>query len=74
MSLDADPVRLTRKGTVTIRPRATGGVQILYDGFEGKGCTCRDVAVLAGLWAIGELQREVMLDVQQPGGGASAVD
>lgn len=73
MSLDATKTKLTQHGTVTIGRDASGRTRIIYEGFKGDACTCRDVAVLAGLWAIGELQREVMLDVQAPGGGRTAV-
>lgn len=74
MSLDADNIKLTQHGTVTISPDKKGGPQIIVEGFEGAGCSCRDVAVLACLWAIGELQREVMRAVQEPGGGSIGVD
>jgi hypothetical protein len=74
MSLDANISRLIKVGTVTIHPKAEGGVQIVAEGFEGTNCSCRDVAVLACMWAIGELQREVMRDIEAPGGGAIGVD
>jgi hypothetical protein len=72
--LDSEPARLTKIGTVTIHPTKQGCVQIEVDGFEGQGCSCRDVAALAALWAIGELQRELMLTLQRPGGGALGVN
>jgi len=74
MSLDATTSRLTKVGTVTIHPGLEGRTQIVAQGFDGEGCSCRDVAVLACLWAIGELQREVMRTIEQPGGGAIGVD
>jgi len=74
MSLDQDPVKLTGVGTVVIRPCAIkGGVEITFEGFQASGATCRDVAVLAAVWAIGALQRELMKDIEQPGGGSTAI-
>ncbi|WP_157119050.1 hypothetical protein [Azohydromonas lata] len=74
MSLDAHASRLAKLGTVTIHPKAEGGVQIVAEGFEGENCSCRDIAVLACMWAIGELQREVMRTIEAPGGSAIGVD
>jgi hypothetical protein len=68
VSLDSDISKLTPHGLVTIEP---GG--IVVTGFAGDNCSCRDVAVLACIWAIGELQRELMKDVEQPGGGRVAI-
>ena len=67
--LDAKPARLTQTGTVTI---SDGRMTI--NGFEGEGTSCRDVAVLAMVWAIGELQIELESALQRPGGGNSSVD
>lgn len=69
MSLDASLVKLTQHGTVTIKPNG----QITVEGFKGDGCTCRDVAVLAMLWAIGVLQKDVTEAIQRPGGGNCGV-
>lgn len=76
MSLDAQVVRLTKLGTVTIHPKPVdpSGVTIMVEGFEADGGSCRDVAVLATIWAIGELQRELMRDIEEPGGGMVGVD
>lgn len=76
MSLDSRPVRLTKTGTVTVLPVAEGNVpvQIIVEGFEAPGGTCRDVAVLACLWAIGELQREVLRTVEEAGTGSIGLD
>jgi hypothetical protein len=68
MSLDAEPTKLTQHGTVTVEP---GG--IVVTGFAGENCSCRDMAVLACIWAIGELQRELLKMVEQPGGGCVAI-
>lgn len=62
--LDAEEAKLTQHGMVTID--ASG---INCTGFEGDNTSCRDVAALAVLWAIGELQRELTLLMQKPGGG-----
>jgi len=66
--LDADKARLTRTGNVTVR--SGGGTRILVEGFDGEGCTCRDVSALAMVWAIGVLQRELMETLKAPGGGS----
>lgn len=74
MGLDAKTSRLTKFGTVTVLPQKEGRIQIVAEGFEGENCSCRDIAVLACMWAIGELQREAMRDIEAPGGGATGVD
>jgi hypothetical protein len=73
MSLTAETTRLRKHGTVMIFPEKEGRVQIAVAGFEADNASCRDVAVLACLWAIGELQREVMLAVQEPGTNAIGI-
>ena len=70
MSLDANPAILTAIGTITIEP--DGNIRI--DGFDGDGCTCRDVAVLAMTYGIGVLQRELMAVITAPGGRRVVVD
>jgi hypothetical protein len=67
--LDANPTHLTFTGKVTVT--ASG---IAVEGFEAHGASCRDVAALAALWAIGELQREVLKTLERPGGGNIAID
>lgn len=62
--LDAEPVRITKTGTITI----TDG-QIDVAGFAADNATCRDVAILATVWAIGELQRELLKALEKPGDG-----
>jgi hypothetical protein len=66
--LDAETAKLSRIGEIVITK--TG---ILVHGFSGDGCSCRDTAALAALWAIGELQRELMATLQKPGGGKICV-
>lgn len=74
MSLDAETSTLTKFGKVVIHPHGDpGGVQIEVLGFDGKNCSCRDVAVQACLWAIGELQREVLRCIEEPGGGSIGI-
>lgn len=63
MSLDADVTTLTAVGTLTVHPDGS----ITAEGFSGKNASCRDVAVLAVAWAIGELQRELVKAIEQPG-------
>lgn len=66
--LDAQVVRLTKIGTVTVTP--TG---VVVEGFRAVNGTCRDVAALAAQWAIGELNRELMRTMERPGGGSISV-
>jgi hypothetical protein len=66
--LDADPARLVKTGKVTID--ATG---VVVEGFEGENTSCRDLTALAALWAIGELQRELLATLERPGGGKIGV-
>jgi hypothetical protein len=68
MSLDDQVTRLLSLGTVTV---SATGIQI--DGFDGINATCRDVAVLAMIWAIGELQRDLMSSIEMPGGGNACI-
>ena len=42
--------------------------RIYLDGFEADSAMCREVAALAILWAIGELQAELTALIHQPGG------
>lgn len=46
-----------------------GKIQI--QGFEGDDLGCREVCIHAMLWAIGELQREIMADIEKPGGSGN---
>jgi hypothetical protein len=62
--LDANEAHLTKIGRVVIDDL---GIEI--EGFEAANGSCRDLAALAALWAIGELQRELMGTLQKPGGG-----
>jgi hypothetical protein len=74
MSLDATKSYLTDLGVVSIFPGEPGReAHIEVSGFEGRNCSCRDIAVLACLWAIGELQREILRTIEQPGGGNISV-
>lgn len=74
MSLDEHEMNLTRPGRVTIYPQpGPTGVQIILDGFDGENCSCRDLAVLAQIWAIGALQESLIADVMKPGGGRAAI-
>lgn len=56
--------------------RKTGSIlmhegKIQIQGFEGDNLGCREVCIHAMLWAIGELQKEVMEDIEKPGGGGN---
>lgn len=63
MSLDATHTKLTRYGKVVVE-----GGEIIVTGYDGKNCTCRDLAVLAMCHAIGVLQDELMRTIEKPGG------
>jgi hypothetical protein len=69
--LDADKARLIKTGVVTIN--SDGRYRVIVEGFDGEGCSCRDVAALAMVWAIGELQRELLATLMDPGGGSCAL-
>ena len=70
MSLDATVVRLVRFGKVVIN--ADGSVDV--SGFDGENCSCRDVCVLAMVHAIQVLSRELMADIEVPGGSGKVAD
>lgn len=69
MSLDSETSVIEKFGTVKVMP---GHIEVV--GFDGRNCSCRDVAMQACLWAIGELQREVLRSIEQPGGGSICID
>jgi hypothetical protein len=69
MSLDADEVKLTKIGSVTIEP--DGFVRV--EGFTGDNATCRDVCVLGMVHAMQVLSRELMATIEKPGGGRAGV-
>jgi len=63
-------LKLDKTGTIKM---AQGKIEI--EGFEVDGAMCREVAALAMLWAIGELQKELTAVINVPGGtGISSVD
>ena len=64
-----DEMKIQKFGRVTI---TKDGISV--EGFDVKGAMCRDVAVMAAAWAIGELQREMMKTIAKPGGGNIGVD
>lgn len=76
MGLDAERMRLTKFGTVTIDPRPdpVNGIQVVISGFEAENASCRDLAAMAQIWAIGVLQRSLAGELEEPGGGASGID
>lgn len=61
---DDDEMKIRKFGTVTVTKQG-----ISVEGFEGKNTMCRDMAIMAAAWAIGELQREMLKTIQKPGGG-----
>lgn len=69
MPVDDLEKRLLKLGRVTI---TSSGISV--EGFRAKGASCRDVAILAAAWAIGELVREMNATIEKPGGGKIGVD
>lgn len=67
--LDANSAKLTKVGAVTV---SAAGISVA--DFDAAGATCRDLAVLAVIWAIGELQRELLATIERPGGGNISLD
>lgn len=74
IKLTVEPWKITKRGTVTIPPNHAGPIQM--EGFEFEGVnSCREGAVLALIYAIGELQFALAKHVQEPGGdGTVAMD
>lgn len=58
--------KLSKTGSILMHD---GKIQI--EGFEADNCMCREVAIHAMLWAIGELQREIAEDIARPGGSGN---
>jgi hypothetical protein len=70
MSLDAQPIKLTKRGTLVIKPDGTIEVR----DFDGDNTTCRETCVLALGWAIQHLTAELMKDIEAPGGSRLVVE
>ena len=70
MSLDAQPICLTKRGRIVIEPDGT----VLVSDFDGENVTCREVCVLALGWAIQHLTAEMVKDIERPGGSQLVVD
>lgn len=68
MSLDAEESSLTRYGRIVIE-----GGEVIVEGFEGKNCSCRDIAVLASAYGIEVLAKEMHDCIRKPGGGKIAI-
>jgi len=66
---NTEKMSITKHGTVTISPEG-----IHCGGFKARNASCREVAIMACAWAIGELQREMLRDIEEPGGGNTSVD
>lgn len=64
-----EPMRIKLTGTVTITKH---GVQVA--GFDIQNAGCREHAILATTWAIGQLQRELARAIKAPGCGNISVD
>lgn len=60
---------LSKTGTLLIHEG-----KIFFDGFEAKNCMCREVAIHAMLWAIGELQKEIVETLKEGNQGSSCAD
>ncbi|MNO04588.1 hypothetical protein D3C81_2256760 [compost metagenome] len=57
-------MHITRTGKVTIEAG-----RIVVQGFNSDNASCRELVILAAAWALGELQREMLKTIEQPGGG-----
>ena len=66
--MNIEPMQINQTGTITI---TDGRIEI--EGFEFYNASCREGAIMACAWAIGELQREMLKDIQVPGGSRSVV-
>lgn len=66
---NVEPMKITKRGKVTI---TKDGISV--DGFDADNASCRELAIMAAAWAIGELQREMLKTIQAPGGGKISVD
>ena len=68
---DAQEAQLTKLGKVTITKE---GVYI--EGFNTSGTqSCRETAILAAAWALGQLQAEMLATMLKPGGtGRMGID
>jgi hypothetical protein len=67
--LDLEPATINITGEVRVSSR---GVAISL--FDCENASCRDLAALAMVWAIGELQRNLLALMEKPGGGNVTVD
>jgi hypothetical protein len=65
----SDNACITKRGKVAVDRNG-----VIVSGFEGKNVSCREVAALAIVWAIGQLQGELEQLLRKPGGGNVAVD
>jgi len=65
---NSTPVVLDEFGTVVV---ARGWIEVR--GFTADNASCRDLAALSLLWAIGELQRELNQLLERPGGSGCVV-
>lgn len=68
-SINTEAMQIDKTGKVTI---TVDGITV--EGFEFFRASCRDGAIMACAWAIGELQREMLKCIQSPGGGNVAVE
>ncbi|MBX9756297.1 MAG: hypothetical protein K2X80_16180 [Pseudomonadaceae bacterium] len=66
---NAEQMKITQTGRVTITSTGIG-----VEGFSGDNAGCRELAIMATAWAIGELQREMLKTIEKPGGGNISVD
>ena len=67
--LDLEPATINIPGEVLVSSR---GVAISL--FDCENASCRDLAALAMVWAIGELQRSLLALMEKPGGGNVTVE
>lgn len=63
--------KITKPGTILIHE---GSIYIDNFDTEGRPTMCRELCILAMIWAIGELQKSVAECIAAPGGGNSCAD
>lgn len=61
---NVEKMQIIKHGSVIVSP---DGIEVV--GFDADNASCREVAIMAAAWAIGELQREMLRNIEEPGGG-----
>ncbi|MEJ5030045.1 hypothetical protein [Comamonas sp. MYb69] len=70
MSLDATHSHITKLGRIVI----SEGGEVTVQGFEGEGCSCRDLAAQACIYGARVLMEQALKVIEQPGRNKVTVD